>query len=53
MFRFMQDWLSSITPQYWQFWIGLVLVVLVLVGHERITKGVVGAVAAIVKRAKR
>lgn len=53
IFRFMQDWLSSITPHYWQFWIGLVLVVLVLVGHERITKGAVGALAAIVKRTKR
>ena len=53
IFRFMQDWLSSITPHYWQFWIGLVLVVLVLVGHERITKGAVGALAAIMKRVKR
>ncbi|MDB5633994.1 MAG: transporter permease, partial [Tardiphaga sp.] len=25
-----------ITPQYWQFWIGLVLVVIVLVGRARI-----------------
>jgi branched-chain amino acid transport system permease protein len=26
---------STITPQYWQFWIGLVLVVIVLVGRAR------------------
>ena len=26
-----------LTPQYWPFWIGLVLVVIVLVGRERIT----------------
>jgi len=31
----MQDWLANITPQYWQFWIGLVLVIIVLVGRDR------------------
>ena len=31
----LQDLLSAITPQYWLFWIGLVLVVLVLVGRDR------------------
>lgn len=36
IFKLMQDYLSAITPQYWQFWIGLVLVVLVLAGRERI-----------------
>jgi branched-chain amino acid transport system permease protein len=33
----MQDYLSQLTPQYWPFWIGLVLVVIVLVGRERIS----------------
>jgi len=33
----MQDYLSALTPQYWPFWIGLVLVVIVLVGRDRIT----------------
>ena len=37
IFKFMQDYLSELTPQYWPFWIGLVLVVIVLVGRERIT----------------
>lgn len=37
IFKFMQDFLSALTPQYWPFWIGLVLVVIVLVGRERIT----------------
>jgi len=37
IFKFMQDILSELTPQYWPFWIGLVLVVIVLVGRERIT----------------
>ena len=36
VFRVMQDVLSAWTPQYWQFWLGLVLVVIVLVGHERL-----------------
>ena len=36
LFKLMQDVLSSLTPQYWQFWIGLVLVALVLIGRDRI-----------------
>ena len=35
VFRLMQDWLANITPQYWQFWIGLVLVLIVLIGRDR------------------
>ncbi len=38
IFKLMQDWLSSITPQYWQFWIGLLLVVIVIVGHEKLIR---------------
>ena len=38
VFKLMQDFLSSITPQYWTFWIGLFLVVLVLVGRERLLR---------------
>ena len=38
VFKLMQDALSSITPQYWTFWIGLFLVVLVLVGRERLIR---------------
>ncbi len=36
IYKFLQDWIASLTPQYWQFWIGLVLVVIVLVGRERV-----------------
>lgn len=36
IFKVMHDYLSVLTPQYWPFWIGLVLVVIVLVGRERI-----------------
>jgi branched-chain amino acid transport system permease protein len=31
---------SIITPQYWQFWIGAVLVVIVLVGRARLHRWV-------------
>ena len=40
VFRMLQDVLSTITPQYWQFWIGLVLVVIVLVGRARLHRWV-------------
>jgi branched-chain amino acid transport system permease protein len=35
-FRMLQEFFSTITPQYWQFWIGLVLVVIVMVGRARL-----------------
>jgi branched-chain amino acid transport system permease protein len=38
VFKLMQDALSAITPQYWTFWLGLFLVVLVLVGRERLIR---------------
>ena len=38
VFKLMHSVISSITPQYWMFWIGLFLVVLVLVGRERLMR---------------
>jgi branched-chain amino acid transport system permease protein len=38
VFKLMQNLIFSITPQYWTFWIGLFLVVLVLVGRERLIR---------------
>jgi len=38
VFKLLQTWLSSVTPQYWMFWIGLMLVLLVLVGRDRLFK---------------
>jgi len=35
IYKLLQDWIADLTPQYWQFWIGLVLVVIVLIGRER------------------
>ena len=40
VFRILQEVFSTITPQYWQFWIGFVLVVIVLVGHDRLHRSV-------------
>ena len=40
LFRLLQEVFSTITPQYWQFWIGLVLVVIVLVGRARLHRWV-------------
>ena len=35
-FIVLRDVISAATPEYWQFWIGLALVILVLAGRERI-----------------
>jgi branched-chain amino acid transport system permease protein len=37
-FKLMHDVLSAWTPQYWTFWLGLFLVVLVMVGRDRFFK---------------
>ena len=39
-FKFLQDWISAFTPQYWMFWIGLFLVLFVLGGREIIHGGI-------------
>ena len=36
VFRLAQDGIATITPQYWQFWIGMGLVALVLIGRDRL-----------------
>jgi len=36
LFKVLQDVLSTLTPQYWHFWIGLLLVALMIVGRERL-----------------
>lgn len=35
-FKLMKDMLSAMTPAYWIFWMGFILVVLVLIGRERL-----------------
>jgi branched-chain amino acid transport system permease protein len=37
VFKLLKDLLSTATPAYWLFWMGLTLVVLVLVGRDRIS----------------
>lgn len=36
VFKVLQVVISGLTPQYWTFWLGLFLVILVLVGRERL-----------------
>jgi len=36
VFKILQEFFSNLTPEYWQFWIGLVFVLIVLVGRARI-----------------
>ena len=38
VFIVLRDVISAATPEYWEFWIGLALVVLVLVGRERVAE---------------
>jgi branched-chain amino acid transport system permease protein len=45
VFKFLQDVIADFTPQYWQFWIGLLLVVFVLGGREVLHGGIMRIVA--------
>jgi branched-chain amino acid transport system permease protein len=51
VFRMLQEFFSTITPQYWQFWIGLVLVVIVLVGRARLHRWALFAPNWIIRQA--
>jgi branched-chain amino acid transport system permease protein len=42
IFMLAQDWVAGINPAYWQFWLGLLLVVIVLFARD----GVLGGLAA-------
>jgi branched-chain amino acid transport system permease protein len=33
LFKLVQDYLANVTPQFWQFWLGLVLVMMILFGR--------------------
>jgi branched-chain amino acid transport system permease protein len=41
----LQDGFATLTPQYWQFWIGLFLVVFVMIGRQRFVGGLYGLLA--------
>jgi branched-chain amino acid transport system permease protein len=49
IYRLLQDFLSDVTARYWQFWIGLLLVAIVIVGRDRIG-GWVGFVRTRIER---
>ena len=53
IYKFLQDWISTLTPQYWQFWIGLVLVVIVLIGRERMAGWIAAPRAALARFGER
>jgi len=50
LFRMLQEVFSTITPQYWQFWIGLVLIVIVMVGRARLHRWVLWAPNLIIRQ---
>ena len=50
VFRVLQDVFSSWTPQFWQFWIGLVLVLIVLIGRDRMSRGVLWLPRLVMRR---
>src|SRR3569832_1472808 len=50
IFRMLQEVFSTITPQYWQFWNGLLLDVLVLVGRQRLHRWVLYVPNLVVKQ---
>jgi branched-chain amino acid transport system permease protein len=33
LFKLVQDYLASVNPQYWQFWLGLILVMMIMFGR--------------------
>jgi len=47
VYEALQDVLATLTPQHWQFWIGLFLVVFVLVGRERMSGGLRAVLARV------
>lgn len=50
LFIAIRDSLSTATPEYWEFWIGLLLIALVLAGRERIGARIAGLLPAISRR---
>jgi branched-chain amino acid transport system permease protein len=51
IYRLLQNYLSDLTARYWQFWIGLLLVAIVLAGRDRIGRwiGFVGDIAGLAR----
>ena len=45
IYKVLQDGIATLTPQYWQFWIGLFLVAFVMIGRQRFVGGLYGLLA--------
>ncbi len=52
VFKLLHDLVSAWTPQYWNFWLGLVLVLIVLVGRQRIADAVSRPFAMLARRGR-
>ena len=50
VFIVLRDVISAATPEYWEFWIGLLLVVLVMVGRDRLQDFVRRAASVVVPK---
>lgn len=50
VFKILQEIFSTITPQYWQFWIGFVLVAIVLLGRDRMHRWVMWGADFLLRR---
>jgi len=49
----LRDVISAATPEYWEFWIGALLIALVLTGRERVRDAAVRAVSVVMPKAAR
>ena len=47
VYEALQDVLATLTPQHWQLWIGLFLVIFVLIGRERMSGGMRAVLARV------
>lgn len=50
LFKMLQDTLAGFTPQYWHFWIGILLIALVLAGRERVVGFTVNTVRGLLAK---
>ena len=53
LFIFLRDVISAATPEYWEFWIGALLIALVLMGRERIRAAAARATSLVAFRPAR
>ena len=53
VFMVAHDWLSGLNPQYWQFWLGLLLIVVVLFARGGILGGAARSSRAALRRGAR